>query len=102
MNEELKTIAIPPNVTAEMKRLHLDLVAKAKEFEALYADRADLIQFRQVAQNMSPASIAWEKSVIDGKICDGNPIMRQMVGDAVNEIRRDSGGSYGPRSNAMH
>jgi hypothetical protein len=31
---EPKIIPIPPNVTLEIKRLHLDLVAKAKTFEA--------------------------------------------------------------------
>lgn len=30
----LKTIAVPENVTLEIRRLHLDLVAAAKQFEA--------------------------------------------------------------------
>ena len=68
--------------------------AKAKEFESTYQDRADLVVFKQVALNMSPAAKAWEKGIVDGKICDDNPVMRWMLSNAINKVNPDSGSYF--------
>ena len=68
--------------------------AKAKEFETTYATRAELVTFRQVALNMSPAAKAWEKAIVDGKICDSNPVMRWMLSNAINKSNPNSGSYF--------
>lgn len=68
--------------------------AKAKEFEALYESRAPLSPFRQNAAYMSPAAKTWEKAIVDGKICDDNPVLRWMLSNAINKANPDSGSFY--------
>lgn len=68
--------------------------AKAKEFEALYEARAILSPFQQKAAYMSPAAKAWEKAIVDGKICDDNPVLRWMLSNAINKANPDSGSYF--------
>ena len=39
---------------------------------------------------MSPASKAFEKAIIDGKIIDNNPILRWMMSNAINVVNPNS------------
>lgn len=68
--------------------------AKAKEFEARYEARATIVPFPQKATHMSPGAKAWEKAIVDGKICDGSPVLRWMLSNAINKANPDSGSYF--------
>jgi phage terminase large subunit-like protein len=68
--------------------------AKSKGLKERYDSTDLLIEFRQVAANMSPAAKAWEKAIVDGLIVDDNPVMRWMLSNTVNKSHPDSGSYY--------
>jgi phage terminase large subunit-like protein len=68
--------------------------AKAKEFEANFANKTTIVPFPQKSQYLSPAAKAWEKAIVDGQILDDSPVIRWMLSCAINKANLDSGSYF--------
>lgn len=54
----------------------------------------DLVEIKQSIQSISPMAKDYEACIIDGKLVDGNPVMRWMVSNC--DVYRDANGNIKP------
>ena len=67
--------------------------------------KVDLVEIKQSIQSLSPMAKDFEATVLDGRVCDDNPVMSWMVSNC--DIYRDPNGNikpvkHGGKHSALH